>query len=324
MNGSLISKKIYSLDDSLTDIVNEFRSLYMKTIPLKENTIYIPPHLAKGYYKRVVLDSEIEITNGNMLFHKEVSMSDETKGDAYGLYFALGNEMYWTEKNTKTDWCINEKQGIVTKINDLNESCVYEKNKQYDGFNIIISKNKLIKYIAIDDLLSVDNEKKYGQYITVTQSIKRILLEIENNPYENEIKYIYLESKILELFSEVFNQLLERRSSIQKCLLSKSDLNNIYTAKEIIDSDISRAFTIKDLAKCVGINEGKLKEGFKMVEGKPVHTYIIDQRLEKALIYLENGYLVHQVAFMVGYQDPSSFSRAFKKKYGLSPIKIRS
>jgi AraC-like DNA-binding protein len=70
----------------------------------------------------------------------------------------------------------------------------------------------------------------------------------------------------------------------------------------------------------VYLSESKLTKGFKALFGRPVHTYVIDKRLETALLLLEKGgWNVSDVAGVVGYGNISHFAAAFKKKYGVNP-----
>ena len=52
-------------------------------------------------------------------------------------------------------------------------------------------------------------------------------------------------------------------------------------------------------------------------------NYIIEVKMKKALEYLhEQKYSVKEVASLVGYADIYSFSKAFKKIYGIPPSKF--
>ncbi|MDR0288243.1 MAG: helix-turn-helix transcriptional regulator, partial [Clostridiales bacterium] len=51
-----------------------------------------------------------------------------------------------------------------------------------------------------------------------------------------------------------------------------------------------------------------------------IHSYIIDQRMEKAAsLIIESNLPICQIASLVGYDKPSNFTAAFKKKYGVVP-----
>jgi AraC-like DNA-binding protein len=59
--------------------------------------------------------------------------------------------------------------------------------------------------------------------------------------------------------------------------------------------------SLPELAGYAGINETKLKRGFRKVYGTSVFGYLRNQRLDKARILLETGDMnVSEVAYSVG------------------------
>jgi AraC-like DNA-binding protein len=78
--------------------------------------------------------------------------------------------------------------------------------------------------------------------------------------------------------------------------------------------------SIIELSRRVGLNDFKLKIGFKAIYGTTVYGLLRDERLEKARLLLEmNSMNVGEVAYSVGYSNPSHFANAFKKKFGINP-----
>jgi AraC-like DNA-binding protein len=101
---------------------------------------------------------------------------------------------------------------------------------------------------------------------------------------------------------------------------SLDEIERIYAAKELIDSNLPRHFSIFQIAAHVALNEQKLKEGFKEIFGKGLFGYLQDQLLKIAQIEIEQtNRSVKQIAARAGYKKANNFSAAFKKKFGLSP-----
>src|SRR5699024_7710111 len=64
-----------------------------------------------------------------------------------------------------------------------------------------------------------------------------------------------------------------------------------------------------ELSKQVHLSVSKLTKGFVNLFGTPVHSYIINQRLERAAqLLIETEMTVGQVAILVGYSKPSNCS----------------
>lgn len=86
----------------------------------------------------------------------------------------------------------------------------------------------------------------------------------------------------------------------------------------------SYSFVIKELAQKYGITPNHLICSFKKTTGKTPIEYMTDFRIKKAkelLIY--SNYSVSEIAEFVGYANEAYFSRLFKKKVGLSPLRFK-
>lgn len=98
------------------------------------------------------------------------------------------------------------------------------------------------------------------------------------------------------------------------------DMPYIFAVQKIIDDNPKIDFTITDLAQKVGINEFKLKHGFKILFQKGVHQYRLGVRLQQAKIKLEETDLtIEEIAYTVGFKSRDGFANAFKKVFKISP-----
>ncbi|HHP7244567.1 MAG TPA: helix-turn-helix transcriptional regulator [Elainellaceae cyanobacterium] len=106
--------------------------------------------------------------------------------------------------------------------------------------------------------------------------------------------------------------------------LKPDDVERIHYAKEILISRLSHPPTLIELARLVGINDCKLKAGFRQVFGTTVFGYLHDCRMEKSRQLLEAGELsVADAAQAVGFANRSHFAIAFRKKFGMNPSAYR-
>lgn len=99
--------------------------------------------------------------------------------------------------------------------------------------------------------------------------------------------------------------------------------NKIIKAISFIKENFNEKLNIKDLAKHVDMSESSLFQHFKIITQLTPIQFQKKLRLEEAkqLLLLKN-IEINQVAYEVGYESPSQFSREFLKLFGTSPKKF--
>lgn len=101
---------------------------------------------------------------------------------------------------------------------------------------------------------------------------------------------------------------------------------NIYVnhAIEHIRISYAQPITVQSIAQFIGISRTHLNNCFQKELGISIQKFLIDFRLYQASFLLTSTSLqVQEIAEKVGYADSLSFSKAFKKKFLLSPSHYR-
>lgn len=102
-----------------------------------------------------------------------------------------------------------------------------------------------------------------------------------------------------------------------------SEREKVFEARRIIEQNVDRSITIKELSRMVAMNECYLKKGFKALVGKTIHDFQQELRISKAKEMLQlQGQTVSEVANSLGYSSISHFSTAFKKATGMKPCEL--
>lgn len=154
----------------------------------------------------------------------------------------------------------------------------------------------------------------------MTPDMSRIIRRLLHCQYKGDIKNIYLEAKVLELFVLSLDQITNGNIEKSHIVLRPYDIEKIHEAHDYLLRNMDNPCTLIELAHKVGINDFKLKKGFKQIYGTTVYESLIDARMEKAkYLLLETDTAMEQIAYITGYKNHSSFITAFKKKMGYSP-----
>jgi AraC-like DNA-binding protein len=100
--------------------------------------------------------------------------------------------------------------------------------------------------------------------------------------------------------------------------------DKIRRARAILSVDYAAPPPLPDLASQLGISETRLKSGFKSMHGTTVMQFCIDKRIEAARLLLrENRHSISEIGSIVGYEDHSAFTRAFRRHTGSTPKEWR-
>lgn len=165
----------------------------------------------------------------------------------------------------------------------------------------------------------------YTQASTTTTAMHTAVQQILRCPFQGLTKQMYLEGKVWELMALQLAQ--TRKMSYpnqQPKPLKPEDVERIYYAKEVVASRLNNPPSLIELARLVGINDCKLKAGFRQVFGTTVFGYLQSCRMEHSRQLLEAGEMsVAEAAQAVGYANRSHFAIAFRKKFGVNPSTYR-
>lgn len=89
---------------------------------------------------------------------------------------------------------------------------------------------------------------------------------------------------------------------------------------EFMNENYMYEFSMEELAHYTGRSLATFKRDFKKISDLPPEKWLIRKRLEAAYAMMKNGgKKVVDVYAEVGFRNPSHFSTAFKRQYGVSP-----
>jgi AraC-like DNA-binding protein len=107
----------------------------------------------------------------------------------------------------------------------------------------------------------------------------------------------------------------ERADSAQKV---------IARAKDYIEASLHLGLTTGRVARAVGMSRNHLMRQFKTATGATLHAYVEEMRTARAKALLATDALpIKEISFQTGFNSPSSFSAAFIRKTGLTPMDYR-
>jgi AraC-like DNA-binding protein len=200
--------------------------------------------------------------------------------------------------------------------------------KSMDNVHFAIDRNYYLSLIGeTEDWACSIREKienralMYGGEFDVTSAMMRVVGDILNNQFSGSLKALMVEAKILELIALQLECLVKGKNNKNK--LTRKERDVFFSLRDYLDKTFMDNHSLKGLGKTFGINECKLKSGFKELFELTIFDYIHTRRMDYAFQLLrEENLLVNEVAGKVGYKNPNHFSTAFKKRFGITPGKV--
>jgi AraC family transcriptional regulator len=127
------------------------------------------------------------------------------------------------------------------------------------------------------------------------------------------------------VYQEYGNYLILNQINSVKPTTKKELLRRLQMAKDYMDQYFLEIEGIKEIAEYCSLSEYHFYRRFKEVYQMTPNQYLTQKKLVMARDLLrQQDYTVTQIALMCSYPDVFTFSKAFKRLYGLSPSDARS
>lgn len=248
----------------------------------------------------------------------------------------------------------DDKKPTVLIVEDNPDVQIYLRTELSDMYNIRSEENGVLglknAIRNIPDIIISDVMMPEMDGVEMCDKIKK-------NEKTSHIPIIMLTAKVNDqdridafktgadvYFSKPFNievlkaqivSIIENRIKLQNKLAGKKHITELENEENILDKRFLKKtvavinmnidnfdFNPEMLAELLNISERQLYRKLKAVTGSTVQEFVNRVRMEKASeLLVDSDMRVSEIAFQVGFSEPSNFSRAFNKHFGCSPTK---
>ncbi|NMM55018.1 helix-turn-helix transcriptional regulator [Paenibacillus aquistagni] len=288
----------------------------------REQHLTIPSHIGQGKITRTHIRPGMEIMMTDITFENDMILHIQEACSLFEISYCMSGEIYceWSGKTSQTV----THTGNVLFLEDVK---VYEEKKagmRNQLLEVRFSPEQLLHYAEdVIEQRKMETWLKHhhgniDQYPN-TPAIYKCVSEMLHCEHLGTMKRLYMESKALELIA-FFGESDGYGSVGGNMSLHRSDISKLQQAHELVQKHYEQPYSIRELSKQVGMNEFKLKKGFRELFGMTIFELVRQKRMEKALWYLEVANLnVGETAVSVGYSNASNFTENFRKHYGCNP-----
>lgn len=136
---------------------------------------------------------------------------------------------------------------------------------------------------------------------------------------EGEVRTLYRNSRALDIMCLACVTLSERAKE-ERPRPQLASRRRSERVRDYVLENLDKSLTIEEISAAVGASVSSVQRHFKEHFQMTVFEFIRRERLAQACAALEReGITIAQAAYSAGYADPSNFTVAFKKAYGVPP-----
>lgn len=234
----------------------------------------------------------------------------------YRFYYVESGSCYFQDNNER----ILLEAGNIYLLPRKSYSLTYSEEKRFehiwghfqiDGWQF----NNPIKLDLRDDIIFSD----------YAQLLRKLASTVFHKPasFENQTDMICLFSDdcyfdtVADFLCSLINYIY---LSIHKSDVNKKPLDAII---DYINSNLDKDLSNDTLAEMAQYSKAHFIQEFSRIYNISPQKYVIKARMSQAITMLMNNEKIYNISYKVGYDNPKSFARAFKRETGLTPQDYR-
>lgn len=245
--------------------------------------------------------------------------------DFYEIYLFLDGDMdYWVEGNL---YHLERGDILLISPSQLHKPIPLSDSENYERIVLWIDKGYLseIEGGIFEGCFNYDGgstskilRPKTQEKSTVVSLCENLVGEFYGQDFAGDI---CARSILVQLLTQINRIALASENKYSENLLTSTFISDIIS---FIGEHYNEEITLDTIANQFFISKYYLSHEFKKTVGTGVHKYITLKRLSIAYNLLTEGNPAGEVCQACGFKDYTTFFRAFKAEYGISPAECHA
>lgn len=305
---------VFEKFNDITQLSHQQEQFYKKySIPMQNGT---------GHIQRIFLRNGMEMNWSDGKLHEPLTFDIGIQYPHLEISYTLEGRGCWETSGNARSYDLSAGVSTLLYIHDKKLHAELSPERPMSHMELRID----IRHFGelFPELTHLSKEPFFCSQTAGSPHISLIVEQMKQCPYTGILQKLYLEGKAFELLAYHLNGVEKERARVQAdSKLKADDIRSLHQAKEILSRMWRQPPSLLELARLVGLNDYKLKLGFKELFGTTVFGYVRGLRMNEARKILEQGKAnVSEAASMVGYHNLSHFATLFRKTYGYNPSEV--
>ncbi len=296
---------------------------------LTNEKVEYPNELAEGYAKVKVLEPGLSYRISNFKLNTDVEYrrSPSEKFQLILYFYQLTFEESAYCKIDDMELESNEKAYSIALMttSQTTETIIFKKGTTVKGLSVQADEEWLLKNVKkITNFHQFSHKRNCSVIDFINAKQRKILSDIFDNAGQSQFPLLFIKSRVLRLTEQFLSNVCNRNFSDIPDFTNQKDFQALQKVENLLLLKYSEQFpSIETLAKTALMSESKLKKLFKKAFGLAPYEYYQKNRMHRAKELLTSRkHSVTQVGSMLGYQNLSNFSTAFKKEFDCLPSHV--
>ncbi|MFD0714653.1 helix-turn-helix domain-containing protein [Paenibacillus sp. GCM10027626] len=283
----------------------------------------LAPQFGEGSITRIPIRRGMEVVITDMMLDEDMKLHVQNSYGLFELNYCLDGQIYcaWEGNEHYT----GQHNGNVFFMENIELYMEKKGGVRTQTVEIRFSPDELLRYVAgTSDQVEMEkllarHKGKLSRYED-SPAIQRCVHDLFHIHRQGPMKRLFAECKIMELIALIAGEQAADEHKVLSIALTADDVRKLKEARELIVRRLENPLSVKELALHVGLNEYKLKRGFREYHGMTIFELVRQERMKRAIGLMEDeGLNVSETAAWLGYSNMSNFTAAFRKQYGVNP-----
>lgn len=175
---------------------------------MKDEKIHVPVNIGEGYFRYISPCQNIEMYISDVVFYKNTVLSEHAFRESFSCSFCFSDVLEWRDLEQRQSTQLEKGNCCVYGNGSFDVENIYEAGQRYVGIGLNLHPSRfraVIDCLLEKKALALLNGGTRPLKYKATKTVEAILHQILRCDYDDRVKSLYMEGKILELAAAFVN-----------------------------------------------------------------------------------------------------------------------